>query len=152
MIIKTTIIPGPILSRLESYECGQQFFLHSYRMKGKMAFLLGQSQTGIIVSTTPLVYISCLYLEFIPVVPVFPESPHCHLVGSGQGEDTSRQTLGHQGETDPGTNLKKSYQQLDILINMVGWEYEYSLRVPPLSQLTTGLVVFNSISGRKPTS
>ena len=46
------------------------------------------------------------YLEFIPVVPVFPQSPHCHLVGSGQGEDTSRQTLGHQAETYPRSNLK----------------------------------------------
>ena len=46
------------------------------------------------------------YLEFTPVVPVLPESPHGHLVSSGQSEDGGRETLGHQAETDPGPNLK----------------------------------------------
>ena len=54
------------------------------------------------------------YLEFIPVVPVFPEGPHCHLIGSGHSEDASRKTLGHQRETDPGTNLEIKWEGMSL--------------------------------------
>ena len=61
------------------------------------------------------------YLEFIPVVPVFPEGPHGHLVGSGEGEDPRRKTLRHQAETEPGTNLKVKLEVITAVPVQCQW-------------------------------
>ena len=46
-----------------------------------------------------------IFVELLAVVPVLAEGPHGHLVGAGQGEQERRQTLGHDGERDPGADL-----------------------------------------------
>ena len=72
------------------------------------------------------------YLEFIPVVPVFPEGPHGHLVGSGEGEDPRRKTLRHQAETEPGTNLKVKLEVITAVpVQYSGgqWQKAYLVRI-----------------------
>lgn len=44
-------------------------------------------------------------VELLAVVPVLAEGPHGHLEAAGQGEQERRQTLGHDGEGDPGADL-----------------------------------------------
>jgi len=46
-----------------------------------------------------------IILELFLVVPVLAQSPHGHLVSPCHGEEGSRQTLGHDGEADPGPDL-----------------------------------------------
>ena len=48
---------------------------------------------------------SWIVLELFLVVPVFAQGPDRHLISSSQGEDCHRETLSHDGEADPGSNL-----------------------------------------------
>ena len=48
---------------------------------------------------------SWIVLELFLVVPVLAHGPNRHLISSSQGEDCDWETLSHDGEADPGSNL-----------------------------------------------
>lgn len=45
--------------------------------------------------------------ELFQIAAVLPFGPDCHLDEAHQGEESHRQTLGHQGKAEPGAQLQE---------------------------------------------